>query len=130
MDHHLKMIALQHVECKFVRINAAKAPFFVTKLQVKVLPTLLVFHHGKAVDRLTGFDGLVSSSSSVTNKNDNDGDLDAWETNRLQEWLAKTGAIDYKMPSADLRDDMERLELHSSRSAMYRGGIEMYDDNV
>jgi hypothetical protein len=28
MDHHLKIIAQLHVECKFLRIDATKAPFF------------------------------------------------------------------------------------------------------
>jgi thiol-disulfide isomerase/thioredoxin len=46
MDHHLKQIAPQHSACKFLRISAEKAPFFVHKLQIKTLPTLLVFHDG------------------------------------------------------------------------------------
>jgi hypothetical protein len=31
---HLSLLAPQHVEAKFVKINAEKAPFFVEKLQV------------------------------------------------------------------------------------------------
>jgi phosphate transport system permease protein len=46
-----------------VRINAAKAPFFVPKLKVKVLPTLVFFRDGVATGRQTGFEGLVRAAS-------------------------------------------------------------------
>eukprot|EP00568_Trieres_chinensis_P014746 CAMPEP_0183324096 /NCGR_PEP_ID=MMETSP0160_2-20130417/76117_1 /TAXON_ID=2839 ORGANISM="Odontella Sinensis, Strain Grunow 1884" /NCGR_SAMPLE_ID=MMETSP0160_2 /ASSEMBLY_ACC=CAM_ASM_000250 /LENGTH=285 /DNA_ID=CAMNT_0025491611 /DNA_START=47 /DNA_END=900 /DNA_ORIENTATION=+ len=59
MDKHLTEIAQLHPECKFLRIDANRAPFFVAKLKVRTLPALLVFREGKAVDRLTGFEGLA-----------------------------------------------------------------------
>lgn len=104
MDHHLNIVAPLHSTCKFLRIDAEKAPFFVSKLQVRTLPTLIAFRDGKVVRRLTGFDGLVSSANGNV-------DPDRWETSRLQEWLASTGAIEYERnPSADeLRQEMERL---------------------
>lgn len=34
MDKHLALLAPQHVEAKFIKIDAEKAPFFVGKLQV------------------------------------------------------------------------------------------------
>ncbi len=49
---------MRHSECKFVRIHATKAPFFVEKLNIKTLPTLLIFKDGKTVERLIGFDGV------------------------------------------------------------------------
>jgi hypothetical protein len=58
MDFHLQQIAVQHSECKFVHIHATKAPFFVEKLKIKTLLTLLIFKNGKAVERLIGFDGV------------------------------------------------------------------------
>lgn len=60
MDKHLRVIAKTHMECKFVRINAEKAPFFVNKLSIQVLPTLVFFHEGKTIPdtRLIGFDGV------------------------------------------------------------------------
>mmetsp|Transcript_25004 Transcript_25004/g.37054 ORF Transcript_25004/g.37054 Transcript_25004/m.37054 type:complete len:292 (-) Transcript_25004:90-965(-) len=99
MDHHLKIIAPRHTTCKFVRIDAEKSPFFVSKLCIKTLPSLLVFRDGKTVDRLTGFEGLVIDPK----------DPDKWHTGRLQQWLAKTGAIDYKVPTAEILDEMRRL---------------------
>jgi thiol-disulfide isomerase/thioredoxin len=86
MDHHLRAVAARHVSCKFLRIDAERAPFFVQRLSVRTLPTLLVFEKGQVVDRLVGFEGLVSPKAS---------DPDQWKTSQLQQWLARTGAIDY-----------------------------------
>ncbi len=58
VDEHFKKICIDHVEAKFVKINAEKALFFVGKLQVKVLPTIVCFVDGVAVDRLVGFEEL------------------------------------------------------------------------
>lgn len=58
MDKHLRVIAPKHDSCKFVSINADKAPFFVTKLAIRTLPTLLVFHDGVCKDRVVGFEEL------------------------------------------------------------------------
>lgn len=100
MDHHLNMIAPAHLSCKFVKIDAEKAPFFVDKLKVSTLPTLIVFLEGKAIDRLTGFQGL---------KIDHEKNPDKWPTGKLQEWLANTGAIEYKPPSHEVKEEMKRL---------------------
>lgn len=34
MDKHLKLICKNHINCKFLYLNAEKAPFFVSKLAV------------------------------------------------------------------------------------------------
>lgn len=58
MDHHLKKLAPQYMECKFLYINAEKSPFFVEKLGVQVLPTIVCFIDGMVVDKVIGFEGL------------------------------------------------------------------------
>lgn len=55
MDKHLRQIALEHKETLFVRINAEKTPFFTTKLNIRVLPTVLLTNKGKEVERIIGF---------------------------------------------------------------------------
>lgn len=113
LDHHLKLIAPRHKECKFLRTNANKTPFFVTKLNIRTLPTLMVFQHGKMVDRLTGFDKLAVDPQEP----------DKWRTSRLQQWLAQTGAIKY-IPSKEelLAEEMEEMDLTKQRGKIYRGG--------
>jgi len=66
VDMHLKKIAMEHTETRFVKINADKCIFFVTKLQVKVLPTIVFFVDGVAVDRLVGFEELGGSDDFPT----------------------------------------------------------------
>jgi thiol-disulfide isomerase/thioredoxin len=107
IDHHLKQIAARHISCKFLRIDAEKAPFFVSKLVLRTLPTLIVFQDGKAVDRLVGFQGLTSPK-----------DPDNFPTHKLQQWLADTGAIDFDIT----KDELAREELLQEQVAPGRNG--------
>lgn len=50
IDMHLFKICREHDECRFVRLDAEKAPFFIEKLQVKMLPTIITFVDGVAFD--------------------------------------------------------------------------------
>ena len=58
IDMHMQKICAQHPEARFVRLDAEKAPFFITKLQVQVLPTIMTFVEGVAYDRIVGFEEL------------------------------------------------------------------------
>ena len=58
MDKHLREISYKHPECRFLALNAEKSPFFVQKLAIKTLPTLVCFIDGVAKDRVVGFEDL------------------------------------------------------------------------
>lgn len=58
IDKHLQIIAPQHKECKFLKLDAEKAPFFIQKLAIQVLPTICLFKDGVLVDRIVGFEEL------------------------------------------------------------------------
>ena len=66
MDMHLEAIASLAISCRFVKLNAEKAPFFVAKLKIKVLPTIVFFRDGLAVSRMVGFDSVSSGDSCRT----------------------------------------------------------------
>ena len=66
MDHHLGSIAKSHIETKFCRIDAEKCPFFVTKLQIQMLPTVICFMDGVAFDRVVGFEELGGTDEFPT----------------------------------------------------------------
>ncbi len=68
-----------HVATKFVKLNAEKAPFFVEKLAVKVLPTIVLFKDGIALDRIVGFEEFGGS--------------DDFKTEILAQRIAKKGII-------------------------------------
>ena len=109
MDFHLKIVAEQHVEAKFLRMDASKAPFFVAKFRVRTLPSLFVYEDGKEIGRLTGFDGLATTHAK---------NPDEWHTGRLQEWLSEVGAIKYEKPSEEVAEEMKRMGI-VMRGAVY-----------
>jgi len=126
MDEHLKQLCVQYLECKFVRILAEKAPFFVEKLQVRTLPTLLVFKQGKLVDRLTGFQGLTPDSVDIHNTDK--AKEDQFETWRLAKWIADhTGAFQYRGPVGEERESMMEQKAANRKGAIYRGGVNRYN---
>ena len=79
IDMHLQVLARAHTETKFVYINAEKTPFFVERLNVRTLPTLLFFRDGINFERVLGFDG-------ISNK-------DSFPTSALAKRLARSGMI-------------------------------------
>mmetsp|Transcript_11269 Transcript_11269/g.12761 ORF Transcript_11269/g.12761 Transcript_11269/m.12761 type:complete len:330 (-) Transcript_11269:53-1042(-) len=132
MDHHLKKIANQHLSCKFVRIDAEKTPFFVVKLKVQTLPSVIVFKNGKTIDRLLGFEDLIDTTTSSRSNVD----IDDFPTSRLGYWLEKTGAIEYEGPDSDDDDDEDEIHRRSRRSASYGTNhhrhqqVRVYDEDI
>jgi len=82
VDKHMRIIAPKHKGCKFLHLNAEKAPFFVAKLHIQMLPTIVVFKDGIAQDRLMGFEDL--------------GGKDEFRTEVLEHWLSKAGCVKLK----------------------------------
>jgi thiol-disulfide isomerase/thioredoxin len=122
LTHHLKRIAPLHCQCKFVEIDAEKAPFFVVKLKIQTLPTLIVFRDGKAINRLIGFEDLAEGS----NKNPDD-----FPTCSLGYWLERTGVIEYEGPNSDNEDNAKVSSSFTGRSKISRlSHYAVYDEDV
>jgi len=66
VDMHLQRIAQFHKETKFIYLNAEKSPFFITKLQIQVLPAIICFMDGVAIDRLVGFEDFNNKDDFPT----------------------------------------------------------------
>ena len=66
IDMHLHKICKVHTEARFVRIDAEKCPFFIQKLQIQMLPTLVLFEKGVAIDRVVGFDEVGGNDDFPT----------------------------------------------------------------
>lgn len=58
MDAHLQNLAYRHHEVRFARADVRGIPFVVEKLGIKVLPYVIGFREGVAVERVVGFEGL------------------------------------------------------------------------
>ena len=113
MDHHLSKLCPSHIEAKFAKINAEKTPFFVQKLGVRVMPTVLCFVDGICQDqRIVGFEGLCDDLPA--------GKEDEWPTERLAELLADAGIIDYEAQASE--QELAKYTLAGARAAMMAGG--------
>ncbi|PYH40664.1 thioredoxin domain-containing protein [Aspergillus saccharolyticus JOP 1030-1] len=66
MDEHIRALALQHHEVRFARVDVRDTPFVVEKLKVRVLPCVIGFRDGLAVERLVGFEGLGAGGRDGT----------------------------------------------------------------
>jgi hypothetical protein len=79
VDKHLSILAKEHLETKFLKLDAEKSPFLCERLRIFMLPTIAIIKNGKAEDYVVGFDEL--------------GGKDDFPTEVLEERLARTGVI-------------------------------------
>lgn len=77
VDKHLMSLAQKYFECRFVKINAEKAPYLCDKLRIFCLPTMVVVKDGKTEHSFVGFDEF--------------GDEDDFETELMEEKLSLWG---------------------------------------
>lgn len=66
VDKHLSILAEQHPETRFIKINAEKSPFLTQRLGVYVLPTILLLQDGETRDKLEGFEKLGNKDNFTT----------------------------------------------------------------
>ena len=116
VDRHLGELARKHFDTRFFKINAVEAPFFVDKLGVKVLPCIIMFMNGVAIDRIVGFEGIGGKDDFSTTalekrfiekevvkpKKTNDDDMDAYRNNVVSRGMYDLGSDD---ESSDFSDD-------------------------
>merc|ERR1711907_856642 len=84
VDQHLEILAKKYIATKFAKIDAEKAPFFVNKLQVCVMPCVCMFEDGKMMGRIDGFDLL--------------GGVDEFPTEVMECVIGASGVIAFKPP--------------------------------
>ncbi|KAL6235448.1 hypothetical protein BDW75DRAFT_209498 [Aspergillus navahoensis] len=58
MDDHIRALAARHQDVRFARVDVRETPFVVEKLKIRVLPCVIGFSDGVAVERVLGFEGL------------------------------------------------------------------------
>ena len=87
-DDRLRTLAKKFVRTKFIYIDSDKAPFFVGKLGIRILPCLVCFENGVATDRLIGTMEL--------------GNCEDFSAALLALRLAEKGCLDYEGNGADL----------------------------
>lgn len=83
VDHHLKILAKQHLEAKFCKVNAENSPFLTQRLRIKVIPTIAIIKDSKTKDYIVGFTDL--------------GNRDDFSTEMMEWRIAQSGAIEYNV---------------------------------
>eukprot|EP00703_Trepomonas_sp_PC1_P002250 JAP94356.1 Thioredoxin domain-containing protein [Trepomonas sp. PC1] len=81
LNEMLDTVAKQHIECKFIKVQAEDASWFVNKFKIQTLPSTIVCVNGKIVKK---FIGLEEFGNEYPNEIS------------LKKALAATGAIDLK----------------------------------
>jgi len=102
MDKHIKLLTPKYFDTKFICVDAENCPFFVTKLGIKVLPCVILFRDGVAVDRIIGFQEL--------------GGVDDFTTKALENRLLKAGLV---LPKKVVDEDGEEKVVRTVRSTTY-----------
>merc|ERR1711918_269994 len=91
VDKHLRIIAQKHLSCKWLTLDAEKAPFFIAKLAIRMLPTVIVFKDGVVAEQFSGFDEM--------------GGKDDFRTEVMEHWFSKVGCV--KIKAADAKKALE-----------------------
>ncbi|CAN7015853.1 hypothetical protein IGI04_013765 [Brassica rapa subsp. trilocularis] len=82
----MSILAKQHIETRFVKIQAEKSPFLAERLKIVVLPTLALLKNTKVDDYVAGFNEL--------------GGKDDFSTDDLEDRLARAQVIHYEGESS------------------------------
>lgn len=120
IDRHMKILAQQHLETRFIKIDAERSPFLVERLRVWMLPTLALVKKGKVEDYIVGFDEF--------------GGVDEFPTEALEFRLFKSEMIDHEsssLPKSSAGDDADdkKDKVRSIRQSTHnKGGNDSGDD--
>eukprot|EP01066_Platyproteum_vivax_P009172 Platyproteum_vivax@DN4010_c0_g1_i1.p1 len=66
IDKHLSLLAPKHMECRFVKVNAEKMPWLAEKMQIIVLPTLVLVKDGATEHSIIGLDEFGGKDDFAT----------------------------------------------------------------
>jgi thiol-disulfide isomerase/thioredoxin len=113
VDAHLERLANEHVEARFIRIDAEKNPFLVERLGVIMMPTVVLIKDGKTDHAIHGFDEF--------------GGTDDFSTADVGFVLANYGMITMDADrSEEINASSQRAGLNSIRMNRIKAGE--YDD--
>ena len=87
------VIAQKHLSCKWLTLNAEKAPFFVSKLASSAAPS-------------SSQDGVVPSSFRVRR----DGRKDEFRTEVMEHWFSKAGCVIMKRRRQQMNEERRTME--------------------
>merc|ERR1712154_469273 len=66
LQEHLTLIAQKHLECKFIQIESQYAPFLIERLNIWMMPTLVLAKDNKVSTQLRGLDWVSPNGKIET----------------------------------------------------------------
>ncbi|KAL4772808.1 thioredoxin-like protein [Aspergillus nidulans var. acristatus] len=99
MDNHIRALAARHQDARFARVDVRETPFVVEKLKIRVLPCVIGFLDGVAVERVLGFEGLGPGGTTG---------LEGFNTASLEKRLLGKGILSLARFSADDEEESDR----------------------
>ncbi|XP_014246583.1 thioredoxin domain-containing protein 9-like [Cimex lectularius] len=66
LDKHLKELTRKHLEAKFIKMNVEKCPFITLRLNVSIIPTIILIKDNVTVDKIVGFTDLGNCDNFST----------------------------------------------------------------
>lgn len=112
VDLHLKRLAPQHLECRFVKLDVERCPFLTERLHIRVIPTLGLVKDSKTTDFIVGFTDL--------------GNCDDFTTEMLEWRIARSQVIEY---SGDLLTPPDKVKKQRQRTLLEKKTIRGRNDD-
>ena len=113
VDAHFERLAHDHVETRFLKIDAEKSPYLVEKLGIILLPTIILIKDGKTEHSIRGFDEF--------------GGTDDFTTQDMAYVLSTHGILNYEVDrSEEINSQAGRAGLNHLRMERIKSGE--YDD--
>jgi len=109
VDKHLERLSQEHLETRFVKIDAEKSPFLVERLHIIMLPSIVCVKDGKTEHTIIGFDELGGS--------------DEFPTETLAYVLSKHKVLRYDGPEPDAADEDGNIAPDGVNKIDMRRGI-------
>ena len=115
VDMHLEKLARQHMECRFLKINAEKSQFLTERLKIKTIPTIALIRDSKTIDYIVGFTDL--------------GNTDDFDTEMLEWRIARADVIEYNGDLLNPPQNTAKKHINTKTKPIIRGKQDSDDDD-
>ena len=114
VDKHLELLASQHQEAKFVKINAERSQFLTERLKIKLIPSIALIKDNKPIDYIVGFTDL--------------GNTDDFDTEMLEWRIARADVIQYNGDLLNPPQNTKKKHINTKAKSTIRGKNDDSDD--
>ena len=113
VDAHFTKLAETHVETRFLKIDAEKNPFLVERVEIIVMPTIVLIKEGRTEHSIRGFDEF--------------GGTDDFSSQDMAYILSTHGMLNFEIDrSEEINQQSQKAGLNHLRMEKIRAGE--YDD--